>query len=105
MLNWLALKTFGVARGLWFLLILVVLCLVFVFIERGDDKTNREIGAVAEREKAATETISRIEEGNKAREEIRSPGTIGDARRYSECLQSARTPENCQRFLRLEPQD
>lgn len=66
--------------------------------EKADDKANVEIGRTIEREGALTETIERVEKGNAAREEISRPGPAGDRLRYDQCLQSARTPANCERY-------
>lgn len=62
--------------------------------------TGRQEGAQAQRESDLIETIERTEQANETREviqgEVRAGG--GDAL-YAQCLRTARTPANCQRFL------
>ena len=62
--------------------------------------TGHEKGAQEQREGDLLETIQRTEQANETREiiqsEVRAGG--GDAV-YRECLRTARTPANCQRFL------
>lgn len=99
----LALKFLGLARWAWLLIVLAALAGAIWWLnaaEKADDKANQEIGATVEREKALTETIKRTEQGNEAREEIkrdvdRGGGTV----LYEQCLRTARTPANCERFL------
>lgn len=67
--------------------------------EEADDKANQEIGATVQREGDLRETIERTEKANETREEINRPGPAGDRLRYDQCLRTARTPANCQRFL------
>lgn len=74
----------------------IVLCgLVWLWIdsrEAADDAANVETGRIIEREEALTETITRVEEANDAREDNR---TRTDDQRRSDCLRRSRTPENC----------
>lgn len=67
--------------------------------EKADDRNNQEIGAAVQREGDLRETLERTETANEAREEIERPGDAGDRLRYDQCLRTARTPANCQRFL------
>ncbi|OYZ97826.1 MAG: hypothetical protein B7X96_01875 [Novosphingobium sp. 17-62-8] len=59
-------------------------------------QAQRDAGAAAQRAQDLETTIKRTEEGNAARIEIRDPRKSA---RYDQCMRSARTPENCQRFL------
>lgn len=99
-MTWLMSKAlFGLKNYIWVLIaagLIGALILWFNHAESVDDKTNQEIGATIEREKQLETTVTRTLEGNQAREEIRND--IGDAR-YAQCLRTARTPANCQRFL------
>ena len=67
--------------------------------EKADDKANQEIGAAVQREGDLRTTLERTEQGNEAREEIWQAGPAGDRLRYDQCVRTARTPANCQRFL------
>lgn len=64
--------------------------------ERADDRANRQIGAAGQRAQDLQVTLERTEEADAARNEVRDPG--GDAR-HKQCMRTARTPANCQRFL------
>ena len=101
---WLGGKFLGLPRGLLvllgLLLLLAGLCIYIVKSEEADDRANQEIGATVEREKALSETVKRVEEANVAREEINRNDDAGAQLRYNQCLRSARTPANCERFLR-----
>jgi hypothetical protein len=57
------------------------------------------IGEEREKTKQYEKTIEKVEKANEAREEITRPGPVGDRTRYNQCLRTARTPENCKRFL------
>lgn len=64
--------------------------------EEADDKANQSIGATVQREGDLREILNRTEQANAARDEVDDDrGTA----RYDQCLRTARTPENCQRFL------
>lgn len=72
------------------------------FVVRSHDEKQREAGASAQRESDLRETIDRTEKGNAARVEIQDAFKRGDGRSsavYDQCLRTARTPENCKRFL------
>lgn len=58
-----------------------------------------EIGRVEERNEQLEETIKNVEKADEARKEIAESGPAGDARRYDQCLRTARNPENCERWL------
>ena len=100
---WLGARGFlGLAKGLWLLGAVVLLIGAVAWLksrETADDKANVEIGRAIEREEALTETIERVETANEAREEIGRPDAAGDRLRYDQCLRTARTPANCERFL------
>lgn len=102
MIAWFAMKTLGLARWAWILILVAAVALVVgiaIRSEKADDKANQEIGASGEREKSNSVVIGNVEKANEAREEIRSPGTAGDCARYAVCVRSARNPAQCQRFL------
>lgn len=70
--------------------------------EEADDRTNQQIGATAERTKQLEDTIKQVEEGNAARAEIEEAMGRDDGRSrvvYDQCLRTARTPANCERYL------
>lgn len=99
---WLAVKMLGLARGWWLLIALAALASLiwwFSAAEKADDRANQQIGrseAVIESQGKALESV---ETANEAREEIEQRGPAGDRVRYEQCLRSARTPGNCERFL------
>lgn len=64
--------------------------------EEADDKANREAGAAVQREADLRETMERVETANATRDEVRDRGSRA---RFDQCLRSARTPANCERFL------
>lgn len=59
-------------------------------------------GRQTERVEAQTKTIERVEQANDTRRKIADPASRA---RYDECLQSARNPANCERFLSDRPTD
>lgn len=96
---WLATKVFGVPR--WLLLAIAALAIaaaVTVANHWFDStiETAKEAGASGQRADDLGETIKRTEKGNAVRDQVRDPGNRA---RYDECVRSARTPENCKRFL------
>lgn len=58
-----------------------------------------EKGQVTEQKKNLEQTIKNIEVANEAEQEILETSPRGDSVRYRQCLRTARTPENCERFL------
>jgi hypothetical protein len=59
-----------------------------------------ERGAQQQREADLTETIDRTEQANETRQVIQGEVRAGNGRvLYDQCLRTARTPANCQRFL------
>lgn len=103
---WLGAKAlFGVARGWWLLAGIAALGAIALWLgarEAADDANNQEIGAAVQREADLRETIERTEEGHDARTEIREALGRADGRSravYDQCLRTARTPANCERFL------
>lgn len=90
---WLTSAAFGLPRWLWAALALVLLVTAVVLLGSCDDE--REIGRVEERSKTQQEVLKRTEKANEVRQEVDR-----DARaRYDVCLQTARTPANCERLL------
>lgn len=69
---------------------------IFAARESADDTNNQQIGAAVQREGDLHETIKRVEKADEILDQVRAPGS---RLRYDECLRSARTPANCQRFL------
>lgn len=63
--------------------------------EKADDKANQEIGGAVQREADLKATVENVEKANEATDLVRRD----PARAYAECLRTARTPANCQRFL------
>jgi hypothetical protein len=101
-MGWFAIKALGLPRYLWIALAIAAVIGLWLWVgaaERADDKANQEIGRTIEREGALVETLERTEKGNEAREEIGAAGPAGDRLRYDQCVRTARTPANCQRFL------
>ena len=64
-----------------------------------------ELGGEKERTKQFEQTIENVGKANEAREDIEEIGPTGDAVRYRQCLRTARTPANCERFLPAVPAD
>lgn len=99
-MEWLVAKSLlGAPR--WLLGVILILALVWggtALIGALDrhDNTQRQAGAAQQREADLFETLNRTEQGNDARLQVRDPRSRA---RYDQCLRSARTPENCQRFL------
>ena len=102
-MSWLLGSAFGVPRYVW-----VVLAIGFLVgtigllrsIERADDRANQEIGRVEQREGDLREVLERVEIGNATREEVeRDVGAGNGTVLYEQCLRTARTPANCQRFM------
>ena len=99
-MEWLVAKSLlGAPR--WLLGVILILALVWggtALIGALDrhDSSQRQAGAAQQREADLSETLNRTEQGNDARLQVRDPRSRA---RYDQCLRSARTPENCQRFL------
>jgi hypothetical protein len=95
--------SFGIPRWVLALAGLVLILLAaYVYLtraEEADDRANQEIGATVEREKNLNETVERVKEANDVREEVNRNDDVGAELRYRQCLRSARTPANCERFL------
>lgn len=99
---WFALKFLGVSRWIWLAGAAVVLVGAVAWLnarEKADDRANQELGATVQRETDLRETIQRTETANEVRDEMARPGAAGDRLRYDQCLRTARTPANCERFL------
>ena len=99
MIAFLTTRVLGLARGIWLLIILAALALAYFtatsWFENAID-TAADRGAATQREGDLRETLNRTEEAHAARDEVRDPN--GSAA-YGQCLRTARTPANCQRFL------
>ena len=60
----------------------------------------RKAGATHQREETLTTIIERTEQANETRQEIQSEVRAGNGDAlYRQCLRTARTPANCERFL------
>lgn len=99
-MDWLGKATFlGIARGALLAGSLAALLGLWIWLratENADDRSNQDLGAAAQRADDLKTTLERTEKANAARNEVRDP--VGRAR-YDQCLRTARTPANCQRFL------
>lgn len=73
----------------------LALAAAFVWLH-SRDSGNREIGSTQQREADLRETLERTEDANRARDDIRRDV---DGARYAQCLRTARTPANCERFM------
>lgn len=80
-----------IGLGLAVIALLGALWAILSARENADDKSNQQIGATVEREKAATATIINVEKANAAAENVKHDS---DAAR-AECLQNARNPADC----------
>lgn len=103
-LAFLTAKRLGLANWLWIILAFAALAALYLWFraeEKADDKANQEIGRTIERETNLTETIKRTEQGNEAREEIKRDLDTGgrSAAVHDQCLRTARTASNCERYL------
>lgn len=88
----------AIIAGLGAALVLSIIIGVWL-VTRTTDKAveaSHEAGATQQRETNLQEVIKRTEQGNEARDQIRNDS---DNARYNLCLQSARTPANCDRYL------
>jgi len=98
----------GLRKGWWVLITLAAIVGAYIWLtarENADDEANQNIGAAIQRESDLTETLNRTEQAHAAREEIRAPGNAGDRARYDQCVRSARTPANCQRYMPVDSPD
>ena len=110
--HWLGAKAlFGLARWAWLLIAAALLGAAVLWLnarEKADDQANQNIGAAVQREGDLRETIKRTEQGNAARTEIEEGVRRDDGRDaavYDQCVRTARTPANCERFLPLGQAD
>lgn len=81
---------------LWVLLMFIVGILAIQFWIAGKFDEGFEAGAKEERAEATQILIQRVDKAHDAKEAVLNPA---GAARYNECLLSARTPQNCERFL------
>lgn len=89
----------GLARWSWICAVvaaLTVLALCLRAAETADDQSNQQLGAANQRAEDLQVTLDRTEDAHAARTAIRNPG---DPARYEQCLRTARTTANCQRFM------
>ncbi len=104
MFNWLAARTaLGLPR--WAFVLIAIALIAFGIVHAlatiggtiAENQTKQQqAGAASQRAQDLQTTLERTEQANVARTEIRDP----DGRaRYDQCLRSARTPANCQRFV------
>lgn len=70
--------------------ILLILALAMCALDQAEDK-----GAAKQQTKQLEHTIKQVEKAN----EVRKTFPVDDRAKYAQCVRSARTPENCQRFL------
>lgn len=95
-------KLLGLDR-MWFLfggaLLIVGLFCWLAIREANDDRANQELGARVQREGDLRETIERKTEADDARQQVLEHFTVGSPELYDQCLLTARSPENCERFL------
>lgn len=64
------------------------------------------VGSTTERNVQLEQTIENVKKAENARDEITDPGPAGDLARYDQCVRTARTPANCERFLpSVQPTD
>ena len=77
---------------------LVLLIAIPAFIDRAFDEAE-EKGKIEGENEELRKTIEQKKEADDARDQITQPGPTGDRKRYDQCLRTARTPENCERFL------
>lgn len=90
---------FGLARGWIILAGLLALGALAVWLtqsEAADDRHNQDLGAAVQRSEDLQTTLERTETANAARTQINDPDSSA---RYDQCLRTARTPANCQRFV------
>lgn len=59
-------------------------------------KDARQEGVTQERTSGLIEIINTMEKADETRRDVADPASRA---RYDECVQSARNPENCQRFM------
>lgn len=85
----------GIPRGIWLALALAAACGGVAYWLDARQDAAREQGAAQQREADLRETLERTENANKARDDVRS----NDAARHAQCLRTARTPANCERFM------
>lgn len=106
-MGWFAIKALGLPRYLWIVIAVVAvvtLGLWLAAIEKADDKSNQQIGRTEERLETTTEVLERTEQGNATRTEIERDVVRGSGDvLYQQCLRTARTPANCERFLPERP--
>lgn len=84
----------------WAAVVVLAIALAALWLWQHDEK-QRERGAQVQRETDLRETINRTEQGNAARNEIHEALNRDDGRSaavYDQCMRTARTPANCQRY-------
>lgn len=97
---WLAKRSLGLARGLWVVIAIVALIGGWTWWRSSEAEKNREAGALNERNTQLERTITRAGTAKETRDAIeRDIDAGGSDELYAQCMRSARTPANCQRFL------
>lgn len=71
----------------------VAACIISLSVR---DRASREIGVLTERDRVSTEVIKNVRNATEARDQVRNDI---DGARYNQCMRTARTPANCERFL------
>ncbi|WP_156840263.1 hypothetical protein [Novosphingobium aquimarinum] len=105
-MGWLTAKgALGLVRWGWIAIVAALIAAAVLVIDSAIEDViavSKDQGATEQREGDLHETLNRTEEGNNARTEIEEGLGRADGRSrpvYDQCLRTARTPENCERFL------
>ena len=77
---------------------LILIIAIPAFIDRAFDDASDK-GKLEERNEQLETVIQNKKDSDNASEEIEQLGPVGDRVRYDQCLRTARTPENCKRWL------
>ena len=106
-MGWFAIKTLGLHRWVWVLILLAAIVGLAYCAERReqqDDKFNQEVGATVEREANTGIVLQRTEQGNEARAEAAGCAAGDAAVCHDLCMRyDSGAPESCERFLPERP--